>query len=146
MTDHQEANIWIRCSNRKEPCYTDRNKHSADTDAAGQRAYHSASTVMLNCTKRTRSHGQENHRKHGQENHCKNVVKQDPEAQTTRKRFRKPHWPGRPESNSNKSRKTVVSGSGLETRAIPRETAGSSTSQVTCTVQHSAYDRKRSFG
>ena len=38
VTDHQEANIWIGYLDGKERCYIDRNRHSADTDAAGQRA------------------------------------------------------------------------------------------------------------
>ena len=39
MINHQEANIWIGSSGGKEPCYNDRNRHSADTGAAGQHAH-----------------------------------------------------------------------------------------------------------
>ena len=52
MTDHQEANIWAGSSDGKEPCYIDRDGHSEDTGAAGQREYRSASTVTINCIKR----------------------------------------------------------------------------------------------
>ena len=62
MPDHQEANIWTALIETGT---------QLDTGAAGQRAYHSASSVTINCTKKTRSHGQENHCEHGQENHCK---------------------------------------------------------------------------
>ena len=76
-----------------------------DTGAAGQRVYRSASTVMLNCTKRTRSHGQENHCEHGQENHCK---RHKTGAGSSQQPARKAGRLGKPEQNDAYNHTTRV--------------------------------------